>query len=161
MTDAVKFQILNRFTGTMQFECELGTEIACMSFGFRLGFAVKKAIELRADLSGADLSRAYLSGANLSGAYLSCAKWRAGIIIQRAPLQISGLAYPVTILDQHMQIGCELHSIAEWAAFDNERIARMDGIRARKFWDAHGASLLALAASDGRGVEVATPEVDQ
>jgi hypothetical protein len=59
----------------------------------------------------------------------------------------------VTILDQHMQIGCELHTLAEWKAFDNKAIAKMDGASARKFWDAHGAALLALAASDGRKTE--------
>ena len=108
-----------------------------------------------ANLAGADLARAYLARANLAGADLAGAKWGDGIIINRAPIQISGLEYPIYILDQHMQIGCELHTIAEWTAFDNERISRMDGVTARRFWGAHRASLLALAASDKRGVEVA------
>ena len=97
--------------------------------------------------AGANLAGAYLAGANLAGA-----KWRNGIILNHRPLQLYGLAYPVTILDQHMQIGCELHSLADWAAFDNAQIARMDGRASRRFWDAHGPILLALAASDGRGV---------
>ena len=46
-----------------------------------------------------------------------------------------------------MRIGCELHSHAEWAAFDDERIAKMDGRAARKFWDEHKATLLALCKS--------------
>ena len=111
-----------------------------------------------ANLSWAKLSRANLANSNLAGASLfeadlSGAKWRDGIILTRRPLQIHGLAYPVTILDSHMQIGCELHSLAEWAAFDNERIARMDGRTSRQFWDAYGPALLALAASDGRKVD--------
>ena len=105
-----------------------------------------------ANLAYARLVGARLDGANLDGANLDGAIWRDGIILTRRPLQLSGLDYPVIILDQHMQIGCELHTLAEWGGFDNERICRMDGRRARKFWDAHGASLLALAKGDGRGV---------
>ena len=113
-----------------------------------------------ANLADANLARAYLARANLTGANLTGAslaranlagaKWLGGIILQRCPIQLIGLAYPVTILDQHMQIGCELHTLAEWEAFDDERIARMDGRTSRKFWDAHKSALLALAASDGR-----------
>ena len=66
------------------------------------------------------------------------------------PLQLYGLDYSVTILDAHMQIGCELHSLAEWEAFDNERIAKMDGTRSRRFWDANRDALLALARADNR-----------
>jgi hypothetical protein len=91
----------------------------------------------------ADGVRADLSGANLSGA-----KWRDDIIINRNPLVIAGLPYLVYILDQHMQIGCELHTLTEWGEFDDDRIARMDGVRARKFWDKFKVSLLALATAD-------------
>jgi uncharacterized protein YjbI with pentapeptide repeats len=119
-----------------------------------------------ADLSGADLSRAYLSGAylsradlsgadlsyaNLSGADLSGAKWTSEITISRAPLQLYGLTYPVTILDQHIQIGCRLHATSAWLEFDDEAIAKMDGCAARRFWKAHKTAILALASSDGRG----------
>jgi len=107
-----------------------------------------------ADLAGADLADADLAGAYLARANLANAKIRYGITINRAPIQISGLEYPIIIFDVHMQIGCELHSIAEWATFDNERIAQMDGLRARKFWGRHKAAILALAASDNRKEEV-------
>jgi len=106
-----------------------------------------------ADLSGADLSGADLSGADLSGAYLSRAKWRDGIIINKIPVQISGLTYPITILDAHMQIGCELHSLAEWSAFDDARIAAMDGTRAARFWRDHKDGLLAMARGAGRSFD--------
>ncbi|WP_395370736.1 pentapeptide repeat-containing protein [Komagataeibacter diospyri] len=223
-TDAPEiFQIKSRFTGKVQFECELSAEVADMSFSIKLGFAVKKAIEARANLAGAyladanlaganladanlagaylaganldgaylagaylagayladanladanladaNLAGAYLAGANLDGAYLADAylaganlaranladaKWRNDIILKRAPLQIFNLFYPVTILDMHMQIGCELHLISEWREFDNERIARMNGVDSRRFWKKHRDALLALADSDGRGVE--------
>ena len=119
-----------------------------------------------ADLSDANLSGAYLSDANLSGAYLSGAnlsgaKWSDGVTINRAPLQIFGLRWPVSILDEHMQIGCQLHTLAAWADFDDAAIAAMDGRDALRFWRAHKAGLLAMAAADGRGVAVAAavPEV--
>ena len=113
-----------------------------------------------ANLAGADLADANLAGADLADADLAGAKWRNGIVLRRAPLMLYGLDYPVIILDDHMQIGCELHSIAEWGSFDNERIARMDGVRARRFWDRHKVALLALAASDGRGVAATSAETE-
>jgi hypothetical protein len=66
----IKFQIKNRFTAAVQFECELDCA-ADASEGFKLGLAVKLAIKAKVDLSRADLSRADLSGAYLSGADLS------------------------------------------------------------------------------------------
>jgi uncharacterized protein YjbI with pentapeptide repeats len=67
----VKFQIKNRFSGAVQFECELGAEFEALGYSVQLGAAVKVAIKSRADLSGANLSGADLSGANLSRADLS------------------------------------------------------------------------------------------
>ncbi len=111
-----------------------------------------------ANLRGANLGGAYLRGANLDGANLRGAKWREDITINRAPLQIAGLRWMVYILDQHMQIGCELHTLAEWATFDDARIVQMDGKTALKFWRAHKTALLAMAESDGRGVVAAEAE---
>ena len=119
-----------------------------------------------ADLAGADLARAYLVDANLVGANLVGAnlvdanlvdanlvgaKWSGNITLTRAPLQIYGLRYSVTILDAHMQIGCKLHTLAEWEAFDDASIVAMDGKDALTFWRAHKGALLAMAKSDGRG----------
>lgn len=157
----MKFEIKNRRTGFVQ----VTTEIECNegeSYGIKLGRAVKWATDARADLTGADLAGADLTDADLAGAYLARAylaganlagaKWRNHIILTRNPLQIYGLAYPVTILDDHIEIGCELHKISAWAAFDDARIALMDGVKARRFWAAHGATLIAMARADGRGV---------
>ena len=63
------------------------------------------------------------------------------------PVTVSGLDYPVTVIDAHMQIGCEFHLISEWRGFDDRRIAAMDGRRSARFWKAHGAHLLALCAA--------------
>ena len=103
-----------------------------------------------ANLTGANLTGAYLTGANLTGANLAGAKWRNGIVINKPPIQLFGLHWRVTILDSHMQIGCELHALADWAAYDDKRIAEMDGREALRFWRAHKDVLLSLAASAGR-----------
>ena len=111
--------------------------------------------ECKANLRYADLSGANLSDANLSGANLSGAKWN-GIIINRAPLQITiPNQWPIFILDDHMQIGCELHTLADWRQFDNARIVAMDGRSALAFWRKYKDVLLAMATADGRGI---TPE---
>jgi hypothetical protein len=116
--------------------------------GAYLGGADLGGADLRgADLGGADLRWAYLGGADLRWADLGGgAKWRDGIVIQRQPIQIYGLGWPVTILDAHMQIGCELHTFAEWRAFKDSRIRLMDS-SALKFWKHHGSALLALCAT--------------
>ena len=116
----------------------------------------------RARLDGASLNGASLIGANLDGASLNGARlretvWRGLVKINRAPLYVGGLAWPVWILDNHMQIGCELHTLNEWRGFDCARIARMDGVASRKFWKQWRDPLLAMAVADGRGVETAPP----
>jgi hypothetical protein len=71
-------------------------------------------------------------------------EYRDGITITKAPIQISGLRWPVAIYDQHMQIGCEFHAHADWADFNDQRIASMDGRDALRFWRAHKTELMAL-----------------
>jgi hypothetical protein len=139
------------------FECEIPAEL---DRGLAMRHALEKAVESRANLSDANLSRANLSGAYLSGAnlsdaylsraYLSGAKWADGIVINKVPLQISGLHWFVTILDTHMQIGCQLHSLADWAAFDDRQITEMDGRDALRFWRENKDALLGMARAAGR-----------
>ena len=116
-----------------------------------------------ANLDGAYLTGAYLDGANLTGAYLTGAyltgaKWRDGIVINKPPIQLFGLHWRVTILDEHMQIGCELHKLSDWAEYNNKRIVAMDGRHALRFWRAHKDVLLRLAKSAGRGAPEDTHE---
>jgi hypothetical protein len=106
----------------------------------------------RADLARANLAGANLAGANLAGANLADAKWRNGIVINKAPIQLYGLLWNVTFLDAHMQIGCELHSLADWQSFDDARIVQMDW-QALRFWRDHKDALLSLARSAGRSFE--------
>ena len=67
----MKFAIKNRFTGKVQFECELSAEVETASDSIKMGFAVKAALKERAYLVDADLARAYLAGANLARADLA------------------------------------------------------------------------------------------
>jgi hypothetical protein len=74
VTDAPqKIEIRNRWTDAVMFAVEMTAEIAGMSFGLRLGWAAKKAVEAGANLGGADLCSANLRGANLRGANLRSA----------------------------------------------------------------------------------------
>ena len=106
-----------------------------------------------ANLAGANLAGANLAGANLADANLAGAKWRDGIVINKSPIRLYGLFWSVTILDAHMQIGCELHSLADWQSFGDDRICRMSGKEALRFWRAHKESLLTLARSADRSFE--------
>jgi len=112
-----------------------------------------------ANLAGANLAGANLTRANLTGADLTGAKWRDGIVIQKRPIQIYGIEpYAVTILDQHMQIGCELHSLAEWEVFDERRILEMDGRKAAAFWAANKDALMSIARANGRSFDPVVAE---
>ena len=87
----MKFEIKNRWTGEALFTCELSAEVAGKSYGVQLGFAVKKAVEARANLSDANLSDANLSGAYLSRANLSDA-YLSGANLSRADLSGANLS---------------------------------------------------------------------
>ena len=67
---------------------------------------------------------------------------------QVSPICVTGLKYPVTIIDQRMMIGCEFHLISEWREFDDRRIAQMDGLSASRFWRTHRKTLLAICDAE-------------
>jgi hypothetical protein len=174
--------IINRFSGAVIYEGASGmTQRAVLEAAVASRANLSGANLYGANLSGADLSRADLSGANLSGADLSRAnlyradlsganlygadlyradlsgaKWTEKIVINKRPIQLSGLHWPVTVLDAHMQIGCQLHLLHDWEAFDDSAIVAMDGREALRFWRAHKDSLLALA----RGAERSFDKVE-
>ena len=107
-----------------------------------------------AHLTGANLPGAYLTGAYLAGANLTGAKLAEVITISKTPIQVQGIGpWPVIIFDRHMKIGCQLHSLAEWEAFDNREIIAMDGRDAAKFWAINKDMLLGLARAHGRSFE--------
>ena len=152
-----KIQIRHRDTNAVLFECEAPADL---SSGLRMRHALEKATQARANLAranlyGANLDGAYLDGANLDGANLARAnldgasldgaKFGDGVTAARGIRQVLGLRWPVTIFDNHMRIGCQLHSLADWATFTKRDIVEMDGTDALLFWRRHKAILLALA----------------
>ena len=71
----IKFDILNRFSGAVQFTAEINcSENEAKSI--KVGLAVKWALKGGANLGGANLGDAYLRGANLGGANLGDAYLR-------------------------------------------------------------------------------------
>lgn len=69
-----KLKIKVRFSDEIKFECELPPEMSEQLYSKQLGFAVKQAINARADLADANLADANLARADLARADLSGAK---------------------------------------------------------------------------------------
>jgi len=98
--------------------------------GADLGYAVLRGANLRGtNLRGANLAGADLTGANLSdpasllGVNGNCREIRS--------IQVD--KWPVAYTETHLQIGCQLHPIAEWWAFDDEEIDIMEE-QALQWW---------------------------
>jgi hypothetical protein len=142
METTMNIEIRHRFTN----------EVLCAFDEPDLRSAVVKAVEISADLYGADLRGANLYGANLRGANLRGANLYGanlrganlygadlrganlyGEKIAIAPVLIGGFRWNVCISESYLEIGCQRHEHAEWAKFDDEEIADMaDG--ASEFW---------------------------
>ena len=90
-----------------------------------------------ANLDGASLVGAKLVGANLVGANLD------GEILNKAPISLLNLHWPVLITSQYMRIGCQRHTHKEWGAFTDREIKSM-APGAISFWRKWKAPLLAL-----------------
>ena len=131
----MKFEIKHRLTGSVLFSLDTESLKLCIEAAVKssadLGGADLRGADLRgadlrgADLRGADLRGAYIGGAYIGGAYLGDADLRGaeirnGITITKAPIQISGMYWHVTIWDRHMQIGCEFHLHEEWRNFSDD-----------------------------------------
>jgi hypothetical protein len=101
----IKFDVMNRFSGAVQFTAELECS-EDESYSIKLGLAVKWALKARANLADAYLARAnladayladaYLARANLADAYLAGAyladAYLAGANLARANLARANLA---------------------------------------------------------------------
>jgi hypothetical protein len=86
----IKFDVLNRFTGAVQFTAEIECDEGA-SVSVKLGLAVRWAVKARANLADANLARAHLAGAYLAGAYLAGANL-AGANLAGANLAGANLA---------------------------------------------------------------------
>jgi uncharacterized protein YjbI with pentapeptide repeats len=129
--------------------------------GANLGGAYLSEADLRraylrgADLRGADLRGTDLGEADLRGACLRGADWgdgaqrREGVPITRAPVMVATDLYDVWIWDRHVEIGCRIHEIEEWAGFDAADIAGMGGGESLRFWRTWRDPLLAVAKAAG------------
>ena len=125
----MKFEIKHGFSGSVLFSLETKSLKLCIEA------AVK---------SGANLWYANLRSADLRDADFRGAKIQDGILITKAPIQITGLEWLVIIWDQHMQIGCEFHSHEEWRGFDKADWVRMGGKEAAAMQRDHFTALIAL-----------------
>jgi hypothetical protein len=146
--EMAKTQILHRYTGAVLFECEVPAEHS----GMAVRYALEKAVADGASLDGASLRCASLDGASLDGATLDGASLDGaslrsasldGEILTRTPLSINHTTWPILITEGYMRIGCQRHTHAEWAAFDDDAIARMES-RAPAFWDQWREPLMAM-----------------
>ena len=145
----MKYEIKNRWTGVTIYQDE------AESLRLLIEAAVKSGANLYgADLSGANLYGADLYGANLSGANLSGAKID-GEEITIPPVSIGGLKWLALITDNYLRIGCQRHTHAEWAGFDDEQIEDMSG-GAPEFWAQWKAPLLAMCAAHASKVTPVT-----
>ena len=59
---------------------------------------------------------------------------------------LNGLTWPVATDGNRIQIGCQLHTVEKWQAFDDTAIAAM-AREALNFWKAHKALILTVAAT--------------
>lgn len=103
-----------------------------------------------ADLTRANLSSTEVTGIKLIGTKFHDTIWSNGSVINMRPILIYGLPFDVQILDADMICGCELHSLAEWAAFDDRRVAAMDATKGLRAWKEHKDALLMMARAEGR-----------
>lgn len=109
----MKFDVLNLCTKHAQFTAE----IDCAEdtpHSIKMGLAV-----VWGHKNGANLNGANLNGVNGINEWLKC-------------IQID--TYAICYTAEDLQIGCERHTLDEWQDFDAERIVRMDGRAALKFW---------------------------
>ena len=112
----MQFEIKNRFTGAVQFTAEIECA-ANAPLSFKLGLAVRMAVNRRADLSGAVLSGAVLRRADLSGAVLSGKKiTRMLACASRVQFGYTFHLYEMHTGPAKIVAGCRFLTIADYRA---------------------------------------------
>ena len=61
-----------------------------------------------------------------------------------SPISITNLKYQTTITDNHLRVGCEMHTFEEWNKFSDKRILAMEGKEALKWWKAHKPLIMGI-----------------
>ena len=125
----IKFDVMNRFSGAVQFTAEIDCK-ENETTSIKLGRSVKWAIKAGANLADADLADAYLAGANLAnadladanlagaylaGAYLAGANLANQWIVQGA-VRSDGYVFMLTNLKDEgvrLKAGCRNFTMAE------------------------------------------------
>ena len=130
----MKFEIKNRWTGSVIFSLETESLKLC----------VEAAVKSGANLRGANLDGANLGGANLDGANLGGAKYGDGVPLENEPLQLLGSRYSIFVFDTHIKIGCKLYSHFEWENFSDSQIKQMDS-GALEWWKEWKGFVLSLS----------------
>jgi len=158
----MKFDVLNRWTGAVQFTAEIECADDAVT-SVKLGLAVLWGVKNRANLYGASLYRASLDGANLYGANLDGANLYGaslngasldGANLDRANLNMANGVndyvkciqidtYPITYTADVLQIGCQRHGLTKWANFSDAEIRAMDGVKALAWWKKYSAWIFA------------------
>ena len=140
----MKFEIKQRFTGAVKFTTEIEAQKdAPASVKLRLAvlWAIEKKVDLsRSDLRGCDLSGSDLRGCDLSGSDLSGSDLRdcdlRGSNLRDCDLSDCDLSgsdlrvlqtdiWNVYVQKDTIRIGCQYHSISDWAQFTDGQIANM------------------------------------
>ena len=114
----IKFDVLNRFTGAVQFTAEIECDEGA-SVSVKLGLAVRWAVKARANLAGAnlaraDLARAYLADADLADANLARANLARADLIDGGQ-RSDGYRFIGSIKDGVLMIsaGCRYFALAD------------------------------------------------
>jgi hypothetical protein len=96
-----------------------------------------------------ELGNAMLSTVDFTSTSLKNVDWR-GSPINSAPIIIEGIEYPVVALDNgHMHVGCEYNTYEWFYNTDEKHSAKMEGLRARRFWKKNKQWLFFLLESRG------------
>ena len=98
-----------------------------------------------ANLRYANLRYANLRGANLLGTDLRGANLCDGQVVTINPVFFTGGMWPVMITDNHIKIGCQVHTTEAWEAFTDRDIAAMDGASAVRLWTIWKDTILTMA----------------
>jgi len=85
-----------------------------------------------------------LTAANLTDANLFGQK------IEKTPIQINNLIWPIIITEHHMKIGCQVHTHQEWEDFTGDELAAMDN-DAFEFAEKRRSILLMMCHEHAKG----------
>lgn len=72
--------------------------------------------------------------ARVSGSAQVFGEARVSGICTKTPVTIAGLYYDLTITDNHLRAGCQVHQFRDWLTKTDRELLQMDGKPAVKFY---------------------------